>query len=193
MIVAWGRSTSTNVDCSTNGTTVNTASQLQIEFPPDQALSDNIFFVVVATGEVDAPIVTIGGTQVSAGWSDFIGSAATGGTILFGNASFAGLTGEVEIKIESYGTEILSVTGAISENCTSGFTNYNMWTNYELVEAVDGTGSLSIEDYVCTAGTSVEGFSDLCEFTCALGYCKCVSFRAGIPSETVRFYLYLYL
>lgn len=173
MIVAWGRSTSTNVACSTNGTTVNTASQLQIEFPPNQALSDYIFYVVFAVDEVDPDVyVTIGDTSVKGGWSDIIN--AGDGSILFGNVSFSGLTGDVRIEIDSYGLEILSATGVISDTCTDGFINYNMWTTYELEEAVDDMSAvLSIEDYVCIAGTSVEGFSDLCEFTCALGYCKC--------------------
>jgi hypothetical protein len=130
---------------------------------------------VIAFGEVDDPIVTIGGTRVTAGFSDTIGTIASGGTILFGNASFTGLTGDVHIETKRYGLEVLSITGIISGNCIGGFMNYNMWTTYSL-ELIDGDpGSLSVKDYVCTAG-SVEGFSDPCEFTCALGYCKCVFF-----------------
>jgi hypothetical protein len=182
ILVAWGRGTSVNIDCFTNGTTVNTASQLQLEFPPNQALSDSIFFAMIANGQVDDPIVTIGGTRATAGWSDIIGSPTTGGTILLGNASFIGLVGDIEITIERLGKEVLSVTGSISDSCTGGFLNYNMWTNYALVGAGEGT-SISIEDYTCTAGTSVEGFSDLCEFTCSLGYCKCHVFEQVLPAR----------
>jgi hypothetical protein len=97
-LVAWGRSTSVEISCSTNGTTVNTASQLQIEFPPDLALRDNVYFIA-AVNEMppETPLVTVGGEPIGPdvsnqagydGWSDVIGSASAGGYILFGNASF---------------------------------------------------------------------------------------------------------
>jgi hypothetical protein len=141
-LVAWGRSTSVEISCSTNGTTVNTASQLQIEFPPDQALRDNVYFVAVVNEMPPVtPFVTIGGVPIgpdvsndagSDGWSDVIGSASAGGFILFGNASFSGYTGDIVISLGLADNTELTVNGSISNSCTGGFTNYNMWTNYDL-------------------------------------------------------------
>jgi hypothetical protein len=178
-LVAWGRSTSVEIGCSTNGTTVNTASQLQIEFQPDVALRDNVYFVaVVKEMPPYSPFVTVGGEPLgpdisddggSVDWSDVIGSASSGGFILFGNASFSGYTGDLTISLSLADNTDLTVTGSISDSCTGGFTNYNMWTAYDMETLF---GPLSVEDYVCTAGTSVDDFSELCEFTCALGYCK---------------------
>jgi hypothetical protein len=176
-LVAWGRSTSVEIDCSTNGTTVNTASQLQIEFAPDLVFRDNIYYVAVVTEMPPAaPVVTIDGVSVPTqnGWSDVIGSPSAGGYILFGNTSFSGHTGDVAVTLGlADNSALIVIGGPISDNCTSGFTNYNMWTKSFDQELF---GPMSTEDYVCTAGTSIDDFSKLCEFTCALGYCKCAFF-----------------
>ena len=47
--------------------------------------------------------------------------------------------------------------------------NYNIWVGYD-TNPYGETVTASVDGYVCTAGTSVEDFAGLCEFTCALGY-----------------------
>jgi hypothetical protein len=126
----------------------------------------------------DVAFVTIGGVAIGPdisnlegndGWSDVIGSASAGGYILFGNASFSGYSGDLIVGLGLADNTQLQVSGLITDGCTDGFTNYNMWAAYDLQTVF---GPMSIEDYVCTAGTSIDDFSKLCEFTCALGYCK---------------------
>lgn len=117
----WYRRTHTEA-CSSGGTSVNTASQLQLEFWPSDVLEDQIFFSALLTEPADVS-VTINGRSVSSKWL----STPEGGIgIYHGTALVLDLTGEVTVKISRAQHVVVSVSGAaISDSCTGEVQNYN--------------------------------------------------------------------
>ena len=121
LLVAWSRTGSgVLADCSTNYTTGNTASQLQLEFPPGDVVQDYIFFAALIAGEVDPPQVNIGPDTVPSYWTTL---PVNYPGVAFGNASFAGYTGDwiVYVTRDEGMVEVMTVTGgSITNSCQDG-------------------------------------------------------------------------
>ncbi|APA15443.1 hypothetical protein sscle_14g102130 [Sclerotinia sclerotiorum 1980 UF-70] len=168
-LVTWYRINPLSSGCSTNGTTGNTASQLQLEFSPEEVVQDKIFFSALLTSMADIS-VTIGGVSLPASW-DKIPSGNIG--IFHGSVSYNGEIGVVVVTVSRSGTLIASVNGAsITTSCTDGFMNLNAWVGSAVGEIIPAASpNLKISDQVCIAGNGTGNFNGLCEFSCALGYC----------------------
>lgn len=167
-LVYWYRKTPA-ASCNDGGTTGNTASQLQYEFPPAQVVQDRVFFSAILEEEADVS-VTIGGETVAASWTavpdDKIGH-------YHGSVEYGGRTGPVVVTVSRAGQTLLSGTGVdISTSCdVNGLQNWNLWSGSASVSTTSSVSPTSLSDQVCVAGTSVESFAGLCSFSCNLGYC----------------------
>ncbi|KAJ5992306.1 hypothetical protein N7451_008030 [Penicillium sp. IBT 35674x] len=159
--------------CSSSNTTVNTASQLQIEFEPADALEDRIF-VMALFGDGNAAVYV---NDQAVEWdfkpqTDVTGDGNIGAGIWLGSvAAFPGNI-MVTLFVGEYSTSSVQNLEIIS-TCDEGFNNYNAW-----VETLGGPPGLSpssttinIADQVCVKGKGAYDFNDLCNFTCSYGYC----------------------
>ncbi|KAK1995692.1 hypothetical protein LX36DRAFT_639338, partial [Colletotrichum falcatum] len=183
-LVAWYR-TSPSGACSDGGTVGNTASQLQVEFPPALVMQDKIFFSAVLAASADATI-TVGGTTSSPEWS----SVPDGGVgVYHGSVSIEGQSGAVSIRLSRRNRILARIDGPTfsSANCVDGLTNWNPWVGSALVPgSVSATTPRSRSEQGCTKGTGAKGFTELCEFNCKYDYCpvsSCVCTAVGAPNE----------
>ncbi|RFU81977.1 glycoside hydrolase, family 71 [Trichoderma arundinaceum] len=173
--------------CSDGGTTGNTASQLQVEYAPSDVAQDRVFFSALLASAADVS-VSIGGASIAAKFTD-IPDGGIG--IYHGSVATNGATGAVVITISRNGNAIAKVEGSIG-GCTGGFENWNAWVGgAQSTASVSATPALPLERRVCVAGTSVDNFLGLCDFSCSHGYCPigaCVCTAMGaqrmLPNAT---------
>jgi hypothetical protein len=188
-LVGWYR-TSPGTACSSGGTTGNTASQLQLEFPPSAVAQDKIFFSALLTSSATVS-VTVGGVALTAAWS----ATPQGGIGMYhGSASFAGRTGAVVIRLIRGGQTIAEVSNgpAISTSCPQGITNWNAWVGSANGPAITATPTRRLDQLVCVNGVGANNFGGLCGFACHYGYCPwtaCVCRTLGdqVPTPTGTF------
>lgn len=192
-LVVWYR-TSLADDCSNGNTTGNTASQLQLEFAPEDVSQDRLFFTALLS-EYAGVGVMVDADFHTAEW-DFLppGPLVTGGPGLYHGSIALKHLERAEVFITRDDVDIFSVfTGqnVSPDNCVDGLTNWNAFvasgSGGTLPEPVYSTFNLSLQ--TCVAGYSVDTFTDLCEFTCAWGYCPvgaCVCTNMGIILEQVN-------
>jgi hypothetical protein len=169
VLVVWHR-TQPATACGAGGTTGNTASQLQLEFAPSDVVQDAVFFSAILTAPADVS-VTIGGAAVQASWT--AQPDGKGGVGRYhGRAAFGGNLGAVTVMVSRGGVPLLSVSGAsVTNECQNQLQNWNAWVGYDTASAASATTPESMDELVCTNGTSIPAFSGLCEFACNLGYC----------------------
>ncbi|KAJ9367746.1 CAZyme family GH71 and CBM24 [Paecilomyces variotii] len=182
-IVAWYRLTPAAA-CDSGGTSGNTASQLQIEFPPAEMAQDRIFFSAVL-GSFSGVVVSIGGSAETAGWSsvpdDDVG-------VYHGSVAFDGRTGPVTVSLLRDNKVIATVEGEpISATCPNGMQNWNAWVgNATTGTQVSARPDLILAEQTCMNGTGAYNFAGLCEFACTYGYCPlgaCTCTKMGIGYE----------
>lgn len=176
--------------CGSGGTSANTASQLQIEYSPEEVMQDMVFFSVLLEKAADVS-VTIGGAQVKASWRNVPDPNsgiyhATG--IYHGQASFSGHTGDVVVTISRNGKTIAEVKGkAITISCTNGLANWNAWVGSAQASAdVNALMPEGLGNMVCTNGTGANNFAGICDFSCKHGYCPvsaCICRDMGVPMK----------
>lgn len=166
-LVGWYR-TSPGSACGTGETVGNTASQLQVEFPPNQVMQDRVFFSALL-GSSATVTVSIGGATQTAQWSHI----PDGGIGLYhGSVPFNG-TGNVIITLSRNGAQIAQINNgpAISSACTNSITNWNAWVGEADGGAISATPPRTRSQQVCVSGTGVGNFQGLCSFACNFGYC----------------------
>ncbi len=181
-LVSWYR-TSPGSACGTGGTVGNTASQLQVEFPPSQVMQDRVFFSALL-GSSASVTVSIGGASQTATWSH----VPDGGIGLYhGSVPFNG-AGAVVITLSRGGSTIAQISNGppISSACTNGLTNWNAWVGEADGGAVSATPPRTRSQQVCVSGTGIGNFGGLCGFACNFGYCPisaclCKEYGAPIP------------
>ncbi|KAK7447955.1 hypothetical protein Landi51_06758 [Colletotrichum acutatum] len=182
-LVVWYR-TSPSSACSEGDTVGNTASQLQIEFPPQLIMLDKVFFsaVLASTAEVT---VTVGGKTFTPKWS----SVPDGGVgVYHGSVVLLSETGDVNVQLSRPGRLLARVDGPAfsSASCDNGRTNWNPWVGSAVVAgSVSATMPNSRQDQGCTKGTGAKGFEELCEFNCKYNYCpvsSCLCQAVGVPN-----------
>ncbi|KAI4598799.1 hypothetical protein KJ359_002691 [Pestalotiopsis sp. 9143b] len=162
VLVTWYRVNPASA-CSSGGTSGNTASQFQVEYPPAEIVQDRVYFNALLTSEA-AVSVTIGGTAVTAEWSS---KPWDGVGVYNGSAPINGLTGAVVVTVNG-----MSISGKeITTSCTDGYTNFNAWvgSTTKSVSAVSPEKNLSEQN--CTSGWAVGNFEGLCATSCYYGYC----------------------
>ncbi|KAJ6103765.1 mutanase [Penicillium sp. IBT 16267x] len=171
--------------CTTAGTTVNTASQLQIEFPPADALEDRIFVMALfSDGNAGVYVNDQYVEWDSKPETDVTGDGNLGAGIWFG--SVAASPGNVIVNLFlAHGSIENLKTLEISSTCDGDFNNYNAWVGSVGGQGLSGslyTTSLDLADQVCVKGKGAYDFDDLCSFTCSYGYCPvgaCTCERMG--------------
>ncbi|CAD0091638.1 unnamed protein product [Aureobasidium vineae] len=190
-LVAWYRK-SPGSACSSGGTTGNSASQGQQEYPPTQVAQDKVFFSALLTSSADV-VVSIGGTTQTGSWENTPGG---GSGIYHGSVLFNG-RGAVTVKISRNGKVIMQINGdSITDSCTNGIENWNAWVGSASASATgsgSGIGSSSSSSKVsstlktssttpastptsgsgsyCVAGTGNGNLAGLCSFSCNHGFC----------------------
>ncbi|KAL2292152.1 hypothetical protein FJTKL_10796 [Diaporthe vaccinii] len=182
-LVTWYR-TSPSGACSDGGTTGNTASQLQLEFPPQGVMQDKVFFSAVLGADAQAT-VTVGGKTFQPKWP----SIPDGGVgVYHGGVELYGDTGAVSVHISRGGQSLARVDGtAISvASCHDGLTNWNPWVG-SAVAAGSTSAAMprSRDEQGCIKGTAVKGFTELCGFNCKYHYCPvsaCLCQALGAPN-----------
>ncbi|CAG8112343.1 unnamed protein product [Penicillium nalgiovense] len=181
IVVFWYRRNFVSA-CSAAGTTVNTASQLQIEFEPSSALEDRIFVMglfqtgnnAVFVNNHDIVVWDSGPSELEAG-------------VWFG--SVAATTGRVRVDLLKGDATIGSAVGPeISHTCEEDFNNFNAWVGSVSggIMSSSDTTSIDLADQACVEGKGAYDFNDLCSFTCSYGYCPvgaCTCERMGVARK----------
>jgi hypothetical protein len=168
--------------CDDGGTTGDTATQLHLEYPPGDLLSDKIYFDALLTSPGDA-VVSIGGASRQVAW-DFVPYGGIG--VYHGSVPLNGATGSVTVTIKRGGSNILTISGKdITTACAAQkYNNYNAWVGVARGPAISAVSpKINAADLNCTRGTGVYEFSGICAFTCANGYCPssaCVCLGLGV-------------
>ncbi|WYZ38473.1 hypothetical protein EsH8_III_000387 [Colletotrichum jinshuiense] len=169
-LVTWYRPNPAT-SCKDGGTSVNTASQLQLEFNPWNAASDAVFFTALLTSPATIE-VTVGGVKQKAFWS-MVPEGDVG--LYHGNVWYYGQTGDVHVRIIRSGSVVAEVAGiAITTDCskTNGYNNWNAWVGSAVAASSVSAKPDSRATQVCIDGTGpLPGFATLCRFTCTYGYC----------------------
>jgi hypothetical protein len=181
-LVGWYR-LSPAAACATGGTSGNTASQLQLEFPPASIVEDAIFFSALL-GSAATVTVSIGGTTLAGAWTR---TPQSGIGVYHGSVSFTGHSGAVVITLSRGGKTIASFTGpAISSSCPNGITNWNAWVGSATGGSISATPPLTLAQQGCINATGANNFAGLCSYACQFGhYCPqgaCVCLAMGAPS-----------
>ncbi|EAW20625.1 uncharacterized protein NFIA_030580 [Aspergillus fischeri NRRL 181] len=158
--------------CSAGGTTLNTASQLQIEFDPKDKLEARIW--VMALFSDGNAAVYVNGHAVewdSMPQTDVKGDGDIDAGIWFGSVAAPPGMVTVDLFVRDSSTSFLK-TIDITTSCDGGFNNFNAW-----VGSVRGgwygpsSTSVDLKDQVCVKGKGAYDFNPLCTFTCSYGYC----------------------
>ncbi|KAK3296406.1 glycosyl hydrolase family 71-domain-containing protein, partial [Chaetomium fimeti] len=151
--------------CGSGQTTGNTASQLQLEFPPAQVMGDAVFYTALLGSDATVT-VNIGGRATTGKWRD----TPDGGAGLYhGNVPFNDRTGPVTVSLSRGGTVFATSSGeSITSSCT--LVNWNAWVGHALSEGSISTKP-STDNKVCIRGTGAGDFAGLCSYACSLGYC----------------------
>lgn len=166
--VCWYRLTSATA-CPSGGTTGNTASHLQLEYPPEQVVQDKIFFSAQLGSDATVQ-VTIGGVSIAADWT----SKPHGGVgIYHGSVPTNGLTGPVKVHVYRGSSLVVRIDGqTIYGSCKDGINNFNAWVGFNWGDTIAAKSPpLKISQMKCTAGFGANNFDGLCRFTCRYGYC----------------------
>lgn len=170
--------------CGTGRTSGNTASQLQIEFPPAEMVEDRIFYSALL-GSPASVTVSIGVSQ-QGNW-EWKPDGGVG--IYHGSVPFGSSLGEVVVTLSRSGTQISEVSGStISTDCVNGLENWNAWMGSDSSgESISATPTNSLSSQKCINGTGVNNFMCICEFACHYGYCPigaCYCQQQGAPVPT---------
>jgi hypothetical protein len=183
--IAWYKPVSSPLGlskCDRNGTVANTASQLQIEYPPDQIFDDSIYIVALVNGPPDKVECFIG-ESITYGLT--LRSPEGNGAGMYTLQCIAGpLAGDIVVRV-TRGNLVLNLKGVpITDNCSrwNGFMNYNAYVMGAVSPAHFGGVAADISHQVCVSGTGMYRAEKLCWFTCSYGYCPegaCVCTRFG--------------
>lgn len=182
IVVFWYRRNFVSA-CSVAGTTVNTASQLQIEFEPSSALEDRIF--VMGLFQTGNSAVFVNNHDIVV-W-DSVPNGDLEAGVWFG--SVAATTGKVRVDLLKGDATIGSAVGPeISHTCEGDFNNFNAWVGSVSggIMSSSDTTSIDLADQACVEGKGAYDFNDLCSFTCSYGYCPvgaCTCERMGVARK----------
>ncbi|KAF7164009.1 hypothetical protein CNMCM5623_008648 [Aspergillus felis] len=159
-VVAWYR-LSPGAACGSGGTSGNTASQLQIEFPPAEMAQDRIFYSAVL-GSFAGVTVSIGGSTMAGTWSS-VPNEGVG--VYHGSVPFDGRSGDVTITLTQNNAMISEVKGKpILTGCPNGIQNWNAWVGSATTSSkVSATPKLLL--------TEQGNLGGLYDFGCAHGFC----------------------
>ncbi|KAJ5561732.1 Glycoside hydrolase family 71 [Penicillium sp. DV-2018c] len=112
--------------CANGGTTGNTETHGQKEFPPTEVLKDEVFYsALLRSGSGIDVVVDIGGTLQDGSWANKPHGPAG---IYHGSVPFDNNTGQVIVTVSRRGKVIAEMRGAsISDSCVDDVQNWNAW------------------------------------------------------------------
>lgn len=194
--VMWFRK-SPGSSCRDGGTTGNTASQLQIEYPPEDIFQDKIFIAALMTEPAyvqlmdndnhlyevvkpdEWPYVPPGGVGiylVSIDLEEGIRNYGEGSVLMadiYHGGFSDGLTPAVPVMPD--------------DTCSLGLANWNAIVGADYSDRPPRTEkALRLSDQMCVEGygaTHFGNFNDLCQLTCQYGYVSCLAIS---PSNDPR-------
>ena len=183
-LVVWFRTSLANA-CGTGNTTGNTASQLQLEFPPSEVAQDRVFFSALLTESADMTVL-YGPNSYQVSW-DYIPDGGVG--IYHGSIPMDTVSGEWGLIISRGDTTVINyqVPQQVYDSCTDGITNWNAWVgSYSAGLDDGGFPPRTLSEQVCTQGWGAGNFDGLCNFTCKYGYVSLPFFniKNSIPWRT---------
>ncbi|KAG4442833.1 hypothetical protein IFR05_001714 [Cadophora sp. M221] len=175
--------------CSSGGTSGNTHTQFQVEFPPGEIAQDKVFYSAMLGSATGVTVtVSIGGKQTVGTWAK---KPFDGVGIYHGNVSMAGATGPVIVTLKTTKGTYTVNGGTITTTCTNNIQNWNAWVGGAVGGSISATPTLKTNDQVCIAGTGANNFKGLCEFACYYGYCPvgacyCTQMGKPVPRPSSR-------
>ncbi|KAK0100858.1 hypothetical protein ONS95_007305 [Cadophora gregata] len=123
-ITAWfRRNPVAGSPCSSGGTSGNTHTQFQVEFPPGQIAQDKVFYSAMLGSATGVTVtVSIGGKQAVGTWAK---KPWDGVGIYHGNVSMAGATGAVIVTLKTPKVTYTVSGGTITTACMNKIQNWN--------------------------------------------------------------------
>lgn len=190
--------------CNDGETTGNTATQLQVEFKPGELVvlnastrpsrtttncdsvgdivTNNIFFSAICASPPTSLMVTVGGTQVAANWTN----TPDGGVGLYhGSAAYGDLRGNVDVTVSTSSGSMSVSNGEITDVCTANLMNWNAWTGSATGAGVHAS-TPRLDNDVCIHGTGIGPFDQLCQWGCGIGYASFLFVVLSVSSTAMR-------
>ncbi|KAH6842747.1 mutanase [Chaetomium sp. MPI-CAGE-AT-0009] len=189
---------SPGASCRDGGTTGNTATQLQLEYPPKDIFQDKIFIAALLSEPASLMLGDKGGTYGSVEEWDYVPPGGVG--IYRHSIDMADV-----MKFYSRGNFTLYISRGedqwfivawtpliVKETCYMGFTNWNPIVTAAYASPshpVKSEKAMRLSDQQCVEGfgaTYFGNFDDLCRLTCKYGYCPpsaCVCTKMGEPGH----------
>lgn len=162
-LLVWGSAP----PCSGGSTPLNTASQLQEEFPADELnYQQQTYFMAILMNRANISLVDDTGT-VQGRW---VTSPKELGGLYVGVAPTL-TSKKLTAQLTRSGSVIMSANITQPPACQNGIPNYNVWTGYATHRVQLGS-TLLISDNTCVRGGSNNpDFDGFCKYTCGSGYC----------------------
>ncbi|CAD6446789.1 70f8fb62-2be9-40c0-91c7-3914c6610b41 [Sclerotinia trifoliorum] len=156
-------------DCNDGNTTVNTASQYQIESLPADIMTYKYIGFTATLGSMANVTIHVGDQVSAASWQ----TVPAGDVGVYHGSLLVTGTGTVSADLVRDGVTILTITGESIGGCgEDGYANFNPWVGGDFVP-----GKISVEtpyelsDLVCVEGSGAPGFAEMCSVVCEYGYC----------------------
>lgn len=167
--VAWYRPWA-NAGCGTgDGTTGNTAYQLQQEFPAWNIMQDRVYYDVLLASNAQVE-VKVGSATIKGTWDQ---EPQGGVGVYHGSVALPPFsTGSVTVTVKRGSTTIATILGKSynSVPCPPNFiNNYNAWVGYARGPSVSAKTYGDVSQLSCVKGFGVYDFMGMCDFACANG------------------------
>ncbi|ESZ94750.1 alpha-1,3-glucanase/mutanase [Sclerotinia borealis F-4128] len=171
-------------ECNDGNTTVNTASQFQVEGLPHDIMTYKYIGFTATLGSMANVTIHVGDQVSAASWQ----TVPAGDVGVYHGSLFVTGTGAVSADLIRDGTTILTIDGESIGGCgNGGYANFNPWVGGDFVP-----GKISVEtpydlsDLVCIEGSGATGFATICSLVCEYGYCPigaCYCTALGLQKE----------
>ncbi|KAH7092985.1 glycosyl hydrolase family 71-domain-containing protein, partial [Paraphoma chrysanthemicola] len=183
--------------CHAGGTTGNTASQLQAEYPPEDISHDNLYIAALLTSPSDLYVTHGEGGPVTVVKADKWDISPDGGVGLYYTTVPMKAPGKqtVNLKRVVVGSQSETVTrdetlssfvdGACNSLVAANWNAKMAWKSWSPWEKKEYRHKVDLKDRVCTKGWGWGDFHSICQYTCSYGYCpdSCVCTNMGAQRE----------
>lgn len=170
--------------CSHGDTTLNTATQEQYEFEPQNGRT--IYFSAVLASVANVTI-SVGGVERGTVWTH---EPYGGVGVYHGSAQAGDLSGDVRVILRRGNDVLATIVGKPVGGCgPNNLANFNPYVGSAVSpkSITPKSPALNVADLVCVEGTGIGDFQDICEFNCKYTNCPvtaCVCTRLG-PKPTI--------
>ncbi|KAH7109411.1 glycosyl hydrolase family 71-domain-containing protein [Dendryphion nanum] len=179
--------------CNGGGTTANTASQLQMEYPPQAVSYDMLYIAALLTEPTDLYIES-GGTPIFVS-SDKWEISPDGGIGLYYTSVYMKSPGKQSVLFQrpratgGGNAALTTIVTEVDQDCPGNVANWNAKMVYRAWNAPRIGGSykhkVPLKDRKCISGWGWDNFNPLCSYTCKYSYCpdSCVCTNMGKEKE----------